>query len=74
MEANTNISKEEEEEEEEKGYFHIYTRNGKGKTTEAFSLAVRALMAGKKVCIGQFVNKQLSSYKRLSAYFLLLFY
>lgn len=40
----------------EKGYIHIYTGNGKGKTTAAFGLAVRALLSGKKVFIGQFVK------------------
>lgn len=40
----------------EKGYFHIYTGNGKGKSTAAFGLALRALCAGKKVYIGQFVK------------------
>lgn len=40
----------------EKGYIHIYTGNGKGKTTAAFGLAVRALCAGRNVCIGQFVK------------------
>jgi cob(I)alamin adenosyltransferase len=40
----------------EKGYVHLYTGNGKGKTTAAFGLAVRAAMAGKKVYIGQFVK------------------
>lgn len=40
----------------EKGYVHIYTGNGKGKTTAAFGLAVRALCAGKNVYIGQFVK------------------
>lgn len=40
----------------EKGYVHVYTGNGKGKTTAAFGLALRALMAGKKVFIGQFVK------------------
>jgi cob(I)alamin adenosyltransferase len=38
------------------GYTHIYTGNGKGKTTAAFGLAIRALMSGKKVYIGQFVK------------------
>ncbi|HAS90720.1 MAG TPA: cob(I)yrinic acid a,c-diamide adenosyltransferase [Clostridiales bacterium] len=40
----------------EKGYIHIYTGNGKGKTTAAFGLAVRAALSGKKVFIGQFVK------------------
>lgn len=40
----------------EKGYIHIYTGNGKGKTTAAFGLAIRAALAGKKVFIGQFVK------------------
>lgn len=39
-----------------KGYIHIYTGDGKGKTTAAFGLAVRALCAGKSVFIGQFVK------------------
>ena len=38
------------------GYVHVYTGNGKGKTTAAFGLAVRAALAGKKVYIGQFVK------------------
>lgn len=41
---------------EEKGYVQVYTGNGKGKTTAAFGLAVRAASAGKKVFIGQFVK------------------
>lgn len=40
----------------EKGYIHIYMGNGKGKTTAAFGLAIRAALAGKKVFIGQFVK------------------
>ncbi|MGC9771023.1 cob(I)yrinic acid a,c-diamide adenosyltransferase [Fervidobacterium islandicum] len=40
----------------EKGYIHVYTGNGKGKTTAAFGLALRAVCAGKKVYIGQFIK------------------
>lgn len=40
----------------EKGYIHVYTGNGKGKTTAAVGLAVRAVCAGKKVYFGQFVK------------------
>lgn len=40
----------------EKGYIHVYTGNGKGKTTAAFGLAVRALCANKSVYIGQFIK------------------
>jgi cob(I)alamin adenosyltransferase len=39
-----------------KGYVHVYTGNGKGKTTAAFGLAMRAAGAGRKVFIAQFVK------------------
>ncbi len=38
------------------GYVHVYTGNGKGKTTAALGLSCRALCAGKKVFFGQFVK------------------
>ncbi|HPS28739.1 MAG TPA: cob(I)yrinic acid a,c-diamide adenosyltransferase [bacterium] len=40
----------------EKGFVQVYTGNGKGKTTAALGLAMRAAGAGKKVFIGQFVK------------------
>ncbi len=41
----------------EKGFIHIYTGNGKGKTTAALGLALRAIGAGKSVYLGQFIKK-----------------
>ncbi len=39
-----------------KGYIQVYTGNGKGKTTAAFGLVLRAAGAGLKVYIAQFVK------------------
>jgi cob(I)alamin adenosyltransferase len=41
----------------DKGYIQVYTGNGKGKTTAAIGLAVRAAGRGKKTYIAQFMKK-----------------
>lgn len=53
-----------------KGYVQVYTGDGKGKTTAAIGLAVRAAGAGLKVYIAQFIKgmeySELNSLKILS--------
>jgi cob(I)alamin adenosyltransferase len=41
-----------------KGYIHLYTGNGKGKTTAALGISLRAICSGKKVFFGQFMKGQ----------------
>jgi len=43
-----------------KGLVHVYTGDGKGKTTAAFGLALRALGRGLSVCVIQFLKGQKS--------------
>lgn len=45
-----------ESESKRAGYIHLYTGNGKGKTTAALGLALRAAGSGMKVFIAQFVK------------------
>ena len=47
-----------------KGYIQVYTGDGKGKTTAALGLALRASGAGLKVLIAQFVKKKRCSEHR----------
>lgn len=53
-----------------KGFVHLYTGNGKGKTTAALGLALRAAGTGMKVFIAQFAKGvatgELKSLKKLS--------
>jgi cob(I)alamin adenosyltransferase len=53
-----------------KGYTQVYTGNGKGKTTAALGLAIRAAGAGLKVFIAQFIKmgdfSEIKSLKRFS--------
>ena len=47
----------------------VYTGNGKGKTTAALGLAIRAAGAGKRVFIGQFIKgRQYSELKSLKQF------
>lgn len=51
----------------EKGYTHLYTGNGKGKTTAALGLALRAYGAGLKTLIIQFMkNSSCSEHSALN--------
>lgn len=55
--------------ENNKGHIHLYTGNGKGKTTAAIGLAIRAAGAKKKVFIAQFIKgmqySELETLKRI---------
>ena len=47
-----------------RGYVQIYTGSGKGKTTAALGLALRAAGAGLKIFIAQFIKKKMCSEHR----------
>ncbi len=53
----------------EYGYVHVYTGNGKGKTTSAIGLTVRALGAGMKVLFVQFMKARECSEHRILSEF-----
>ena len=55
--------------EARRGMIQVYTGNGKGKTTAAIGMAVRAVGAGQKVMILQFLKaKGYSEHKSLTAF------
>jgi len=49
----------------ERGYIQVYTGNGKGKTTASLGIALRAVCAGNRVFMGQFMKGQ--DYSELKA-------
>ncbi len=51
----------------DKGYIHVYTGDGKGKTSAALGLVFRALGRGLKVYFTQFMNAPRSSGEHFSA-------
>ena len=59
-----------EKKKSRKGYTQVYTGNGKGKTTAAIGLAIRAAGAGLKVFIAQFIKmgdySEIKALKRFS--------
>jgi len=52
-----------------KGYVHVYTGNGKGKTTAALGVALRTLLSGKRVYFAQFIKGSDTSELLLTNYF-----
>lgn len=51
------------------GFIHLYTGNGRGKTTSALGLSLRAIGAGKKVALIQFMKKPIySEHKAIKKY------
>lgn len=51
-----------------KGLIHVYTGDGKGKTTAAFGLAVRALGHKKRVAIFSFLKDSKTKYGEMKAF------
>ncbi|MCH5243056.1 MAG: cob(I)yrinic acid a,c-diamide adenosyltransferase [Muribaculaceae bacterium] len=52
----------------DKGYIHVYTGNGKGKTTAALGVALRTLANGYNVAVAQFIKSRGFDYSELKAF------
>lgn len=52
----------------EKGYIHVYTGNGKGKTTASLGVALRSLANGFNVAIAQFIKSRGFEYSEMKAF------
>lgn len=52
----------------EKGYIHVYTGNGKGKTTAALGVALRSLANGYNVAMAQFIKSKGFEYSEMKAF------
>ncbi len=57
------------EQDQSKGYIHVYTGDGKGKSTAAFGVVLRSIMAGRKVFVGQFVKAMKYSETKIENHF-----
>lgn len=52
----------------EKGYIHVYTGDGKGKTTAALGVALRSLANGYNVAMAQFIKSRGFDYSEMKAF------
>ena len=52
----------------ERGFIHVYTGNGKGKTTAALGVALRSLANGYNVAMAQFIKSRGFEYSEMKAF------
>lgn len=54
-------------EDSKKGYIHVYTGNGKGKTTASLGVMLRSIGNGYNVAMAQFIKSRLFDYSEMKA-------